>query len=112
MLGVPLGRHAAHTAVVRHVRPLEVAALGLLALDGLEQRLEVADAEAERAVPLDELEEDRGPVAEGLGEDLQQVAVLVPVHQDLQLAQGLDRHPGLAGPLAERVVVRVGGVEE
>src|SRR3712207_699751 len=38
---------------------LEVAAARLLALDGLEQRLEVALAEAQRAVPLDELEEHR-----------------------------------------------------
>ena len=37
----------------------EVAAALLLALDGLEERLEVALAEAERAVPLDQLEEDR-----------------------------------------------------
>ena len=60
----------------------QVAAQFLLPLDGLEQRLEVALAEAERAVPLDQLEEDRRPVAERLGEDLQQVAVLVPVDQD------------------------------
>jgi hypothetical protein len=43
----------------------EVAAALLLALDRLEERLEVALAEAERAVPLDDLEEDRRAVAEG-----------------------------------------------
>jgi hypothetical protein len=36
-------------------------------------------------VPLDQLEEDRRPVLDRLGEDLQQVAVLVPVSQDAQL---------------------------
>jgi hypothetical protein len=51
-------------------------------LDRLEEGLEVALAEAERAVPLDDLEEHRRAVAEGLGEDLQQVAVLVPVDED------------------------------
>src|SRR5688572_8865493 len=61
----------------------EVPALVLLALDGLEERLEVALAEAERAVTLDDLEEDRRAVAERLGEDLQEVAVLVAVDEDL-----------------------------
>src|SRR5262245_11863904 len=41
----------------------EVAASLLLALDRLEQRLEVPLAEAERAVALDQLEEDRRAVA-------------------------------------------------
>ena len=39
---------------------LEVAAERLLALDRLEERLEVAVAEAARAVALDDLEEDVG----------------------------------------------------
>src|SRR5215831_8161689 len=56
-------------------RGSEVAAAGLLPLDRLEQRLEVAFAKALRAVPLDQLEEDRRPVLHRLGEDLQQVAV-------------------------------------
>ena len=58
-----------------HVRPvsgksergslLEVPALRLFALDGFEQRLEVADAEAARAVALDDLEEERRAVLDG-----------------------------------------------
>ena len=35
-------------------------------------------------VPLDDLQEEGGAVLHGLGEDLQQVAVVVKVHQDLQ----------------------------
>src|SRR3954454_3568546 len=57
----------------------EVAPALLLPLDGLEQGLEVALAEAERAVPFDQLEEHGRPVLYGFGEDLQQVSVLVPV---------------------------------
>ena len=38
-------------------------------------------------VTLDDLEEEGGSVLEVLGEDLQQVAVIVKVHQDLQLLQ-------------------------
>src|SRR3954453_4801172 len=73
------------------INALEVAAPVLLALDRLEECLEVALAEAQRAVSLDQLEEDRRPVAGRLGEDLQQVAVLVAVDQDAALLQLLDR---------------------
>ena len=36
-------------------------------------------------VPLDDLQEHSGPVLQGLGEDLQQVAIVIIVNQDLQL---------------------------
>src|SRR5436190_13271979 len=86
----------------------------LLALDGLEERLEVALAEAERTVPLDQLEEDRRAVADRLGEDLEQVAVLVAVDQDAALLQLLDRRPDVADPRPELgvLVVAVRCVEE
>src|SRR5690242_19786208 len=74
----------------------EVPARVLLALDGLEEGLEVALAEAEGTVALDQLEEDRRPVAQRLGEDLQQVAVLIAVDQDPALLQLLDRRPHIA----------------
>ena len=136
VLGVPLRRDVAGPLVVRHgftllsVRWLRreaargraskppvryrVAAPVLLALDRLEERLEVALAEAERAVPLDQLEEDRRPVADRLGEDLQQVAVLVAVDQDAALLQLLDRHPDVAdaGPQLGVLVVGVRRGEE
>jgi hypothetical protein len=54
-----------------------------------------------------------GPVLHRLGEDLQQVAVLVAVDQDLASAQLLDRRPYRPDPLHERVVVvRVRRLEE
>src|SRR6476469_8221139 len=92
----------------------EVAAPLLLALDGLEERLEVALAEAQRAVPLDELEEHRRPIAERLGEDLQEIAVLVAVDKDAALLELLDRHADLAdaGSQLGVLVVGVRGVEE
>ena len=79
--GLPL------TAGVEQADALEVAAERLLALDRLEERLEVAVAEAARAVALDHLEEQRRPVLRGLREDLQQVAVVVAVGEDLVPAQ-------------------------
>src|SRR5207247_1812224 len=66
---------------------LQIAAERLLALDRLEQRLEVALAEGRRAVALDHFEEERRPVLRGLREDLQQVAVVVAVGEDLQSPQ-------------------------
>src|SRR5207244_9588373 len=45
-----------------HLYDLEIAAQGLLTLDRLEQRLEVAVAEAACAVPLDQLEDAGRPV--------------------------------------------------
>ncbi len=61
---------------------LKIPAGSLFAFDGFEEGFEVADAEAERAVAFDEFEEHRGAVDEGFGEDLQQVAVFVPVYED------------------------------
>src|SRR5690606_7481547 len=90
----------------------EVAATCLFALDRLEQRLEVPLAEAHRAVALDQLEKERRAGLHRLGEDLEQVAVLVPVDQDPAGLQLLDRHPDRtdAGTQLRVVVVRVGGV--
>src|SRR4051812_48276388 len=87
----------------------QVSATVLLTLDRLEQGLEVALAEAERSVPLDQLEEHRRPVLHGLGEDLQQIPVLVPVDQDGALLELLDGHAHLtdAGSQLGVVVVRV-----
>src|SRR3546814_6509952 len=67
---------------------LQHAALDLVALDGLEQGLEVAFAEAFVALALDDLEEDRAERVRG--EDLQQLALVgfrVGVDQDLVLRQ-------------------------
>ena len=66
---------------------LEVSSPLLLALDRLEERLEVALAEAARTVALDDLEEHRRPVLDRLGEDLQQVALVVAVDQDAELGE-------------------------
>ena len=67
-------------------------------------------------VPLDDLNEDGGPVLEGLGEDLQQVPVVVVVDEDPQLLEGvdvlLDLHRRRLQPLAQLSVVGVRDVEE
>src|SRR4051795_1531277 len=95
-------------ATVPERQRLQIAPSFLFLFDGFEEGLEVALAEAEGAVPLDELEEQGGAVADRLGEDLQQVTVLVPVDQDGPLLQLLDRHPHLADARPELRVVVVG----
>src|SRR6266481_8597406 len=85
----------------------EVAAALLLALDRLEQGLEVPLAKSLGTVSLRQLEEYGRPVLHRLGEDLQQVNILVPVGEDPQLPELRKRHPGIAHPLAEGVVVAV-----
>src|SRR5439155_860193 len=72
------------------VAGLEIAPALLLPLDGLEQGLEVALAEAARAAALDDLEEQRRAVLDGLGEDLQQVALVVAVDHDVEALDLLD----------------------
>src|SRR5512134_29157 len=75
-------RRYGRTASGRAPPLLEIAAQRLLALDRLEERLEVPDAEAARAVALDDLEEERRAILDDLREELQQVALLVAVGED------------------------------
>src|SRR3954451_18795043 len=90
----------------------EVSSPLLLALDRLEECLEVPLAEAARAVALDDLEEDRRPVADRLREDLQQVALVVAVDQDAEPAEVRQVLLDLADPLRHVVVVLLGDLEE
>ena len=48
-------------------------------------------------VPLDDLQEERGSVLHGLGEDLEEVATIVVVNQNVQLLQlrGISLSDGL-----------------
>src|SRR5687768_14983536 len=88
-------------------------ALHLVALDALEQRLEVAFAETFVALALDDLEEDRADRV--LGEDLQQLALLglgIGIDQDLVAAQALHVLAMVRDALVDHVEVRIGRVEE
>src|SRR5205823_5919885 len=91
---------------------LQVAAGRLLALDGLEERLEVAVPEAARAVSLDDLEEHRGPRADRPGEDLEQVPLVVAVGQDPEVAQVVVALRDVPDPPGELLVVRAGSPQE
>src|SRR5579884_2059068 len=66
---------------------LQISSQFLLALQRLEEGLEVAFAEAARALALDDLEEDRRAAHNRFGEDLQQVAFIVVIDQNAQFGQ-------------------------
>ena len=69
------------------IAPAALAATLLLALDGLEQRLEVALSEALGSLALNDLDEERGAILQRFGEELQQITLIVTVHQDAQFGQ-------------------------
>src|SRR5437899_3323750 len=103
---------ACRTGAWRRSRALKISAEGLLALDRLEQRLEIALAEAARAMAFDHLEEERRPVLRGLREDLQQVSLLVAIGEDPKPAEVVPVLADLAHPLLDVGVVGIGGVEK
>ena len=75
------------TAQRRWKPPLKVAAQLLLALDGFEQGLEVAFPEGLGTFALDDFVEDGRTIHDGLGKELEEVAVLVAIDQDAQVAE-------------------------
>src|SRR5918994_3355 len=91
---------------------LEISAQCLLALDRFEEGLEVALAEALRAVTLDHLEEERRPVLGGLREDLQEVPVLVTVDENAQPPQIVPVLADLTDARNGVLVVRLRGREK
>ncbi len=83
-LGVALGRDLAE-AHVAHQRFPRLSCSRSIASNSA---LKLPSPKPLRAVALDHLQEDRRPVADRLGEDLEQVALVVAVGEDAQLARG------------------------
>src|SRR5690606_15690048 len=90
----------------------QIAAQFLLPLDRLEQRAEVALAEALGTLTLDDLVENSGAVLHRLREDLQQVTVGIAINQDAELRQLLNRLIDLPYPFLQLLIVRSGGAQE
>lgn len=68
----------------------KVSTLFLLFLDRHEEALEISSPEAVVVSSLDDLIEESRAVLNWLGEDLQQISLLVVVQQDLVLLKGFD----------------------
>src|SRR6185437_10364745 len=91
---------------------LEIAALRLLALDSLEQRLEVALTKATGALALNDLKEDGRTFLHVAREDLQQIAIVVAVHQNAELRQFLDWLVDFADARLQLVIVAWHALDE
>src|SRR5688572_15036705 len=91
---------------------LEIPAQRLLALDRLEQCLEVPLPEAARTLPLDDLEEHRRAVLHRLGEDLQQVAVGIAIDEDTELPERSEVLVDRADAIEQILVVRRGDAQK
>ena len=84
----------------------------MLALDGFEEGLEVAFSEGLGAFALNDFNEYRRAVHQGLGEELQQVALVVAVDQDSELAQRSEVFVDFAHAVEHLVVVGIGNGQE
>ena len=106
----------AHPRISRLLLRSDVATLLLLGLNGFEECQKVACTETLMVPALDDLEEQRRSVLERLGEDLQQVALVVVVDEDLLALQDVDvllhLHILCSKTSAQVVVVGVGDLVE
>ena len=90
----------------------QVTAEGLLSLDSLEQSLKVTGTKTLMVSALNNFNEEGRPVLNGLGEDLEQITLLVIVDEDLLLADNfdvlLDFETQVLHTLKEAVIVGIG----
>src|SRR5260370_35791379 len=91
---------------------LQRASLRLLPFNRLEQRLEVALAEATRAAALNDFEEQRRAVGDRLGENLKHVPPVVAIHEDAQRGQLVEVLLDVANTRGQRIVVRLRHTQE
>ena len=68
----------------------EVATLGLLSLNSLEEGLKVASTEALMVPALDDFEEKSGAIFQRLGKDLQKIPLVIVVDEDLLTLDRVD----------------------
>lgn len=61
---------------------------------------------------MDDFVENGRAVGDGLGEDLEEVALIVSVHQDAQFGQFVNVLVDLSDSVLEHFVVRLGNAEE
>src|SRR5690349_985369 len=107
---VALARDFSESVIDRH--RLKIPAQLLLALESLEQRLEVTRPEALRTFALDYLVEQRRPIFHRLRENLQQVPFFVAIDEDAEFAQLLHIFVDVSDALLDGVVVSAGHAQE
>src|SRR6266496_5642900 len=91
---------------------LQIASRGLFALDGFEQRFEIALSKALRAFALNDLEKERRSILHRLREDLQQITFVIAINQNAQPPQSIQFFIDVANPIGERFVVSRRNLQE
>ena len=84
----------------------------MLTLDCLEERLEVACSKATCSLTLDDLDEERWPVLQWTGENLQEVAFVVTIDEDATLTQGAYVLVDPADTLPQRIIIGIRRTQE
>ena len=101
---------------LHHTHTLQISSCSLIQFNALEKSFEVAGPETLMVFSLDYLEEDSGPILHGLCEDLQKVAVVIIINQNLQFLQLIQVLCNLdfrvSKTLSEQIIVGVRNVEE
>src|SRR5512132_4314994 len=103
-----LSRYLANFLVIRHCRSssvLQISSRGLFALDGFEQRFEVAFAETLRAFALNDLEKERRPILDRFCEDLQQITFIIAIDENSDLLQRAQFFVDMTNAIEQRVIV-------
>jgi hypothetical protein len=90
----------------------EVSPQGLLPFDGFKEGFEVSFAKRFGAPALNNFKEKGGPILNGFGEQLQEVTVFIPVHQDVQGLEDGNILVNRPHPFGEIIVIGFGDVEK
>src|SRR6266511_5075340 len=84
---------------------LQISSRSLLALDGFEQRFEIAFAEALCAFALNNFKEERRAILYRLRENLEQITFIIAIDQDTELFQRIQFLVNMTHAVEQRVVV-------
>src|SRR5581483_1849908 len=96
------------------IRPfsLQITSQRLLALDGLEQRFEIAFAKTLRSLALNDFEEQRGAIFHRLGENLQQISFVIAIHQNAEPLERAEFLVDVTDAIQQRIVIGGRDVQE
>src|SRR3989442_796355 len=91
---------------------LQISSQRLLSLDCFKERLKVPFSKTTSSLALNHFKEDRRAVDDRLGEDLQQVALIVVIDQDTEFCQLLQVLIDLANAIQHILIIRVWRFQE
>src|SRR5882757_4511492 len=112
---VMLPRHLAKFLVVRHCWSsfvLQIASPVLLFLERLEERFEIALTETLGAFALNDLEKERRSILNRLGEDLEQITLVVAIDQNAESLQRLQVFVDVTDTSGQLIVIRGWNIQE